>query len=150
MVQDFDQLFAEEAIEVAPSAVEVLRPGKLTRQEQVEAEFKAMEERLFSKSAEVLDDSLDFVALDPKTEQLDPKAIEGMSPERAERKRRTAIYAAQSAKDAPVGLKIAANVATSIARTRSMNGAGPKVLNIAVIQMPAMPFRYPEREVGDT
>lgn len=92
-------------------------------------------------------DVLHFADIDP--EQLDPPPewIRELGHEGAHRRLRTAKYALMSAKDAPVALKIAAQLGGNIIKAKASERNVENTLNIIKVHLTAPTPVYPELEV---
>lgn len=103
---------------------------------------KAQKE-LYKKSSEVIEDALSFRDLDPSLKEPPPEWIEKLGTAKAWRKFRVAMAGWMSAKEAPVGFKIAKDVFVGISKAMAVSDTGPKQLNMTAVQVnfgPAQEF----------
>jgi hypothetical protein len=107
--------------------------------EQRAVQLRDMEDVILKEALTIVQDGLRFREIDPTDEK---KAIpEHMllehadDPEEAKRLHRVALANWMPSKDAPVGLKLATQVALGIVKARSVERAGPQSLNVQFIQM---------------
>lgn len=95
--------------------------------------IREVEDRLLSKSLQQIERALDWDSLNGDEREPPP----GWTPEQF----RVARAAMMSAKDAPVGLKMAQNIAIGIVKARATEKAAPRNLNI---QIANMDFKLPD------
>ncbi len=97
----------------------------------------------------VLDDALAFADIMPD-EAVPPKEwVEKYGYERAHQRLRTAKYALMNAKEAPVGLKIAAQLGASIIKSKANEPTVNNVLHVEKIYINAPAQAYPELELDE-
>jgi hypothetical protein len=121
------------------------------KRDQME-QLVSLQDELFRESMGVLRDAMRFRDIDPSLErELDP-AFEAMEVELgqagAQRAHRVAVLASLPSADAPIGLKLAANVAVGIMKAKATEKGGTHVLNVAkvILSSDALP-QFEEREV---
>jgi hypothetical protein len=115
-------------------------------EDRKQAGLRAMEDRLLNESLSVVADALKFAHLPEDAEGPLPEWVDEVGVEAAERRFRVAKAAQQPAAKAPMGIRLAANLAVGIIKARATEKTGDKTMNIAVIQMPA-PQEYPKQLV---
>lgn len=110
--------------------------------------IRSMEDELLEESLEVVEGALMFAHIAPDQKEPPEEWVERWGREKAERMFRLAGYGLMANKDAPVGIKVARDIATGILRNRATEKMGPRELNVAFVQMPmaALP-QYPEKEI---
>lgn len=107
--------------------------------------LRGIEDDLLERSLTTVQDALAFQEIDP--EQASPPLawVEELGPKAAERRLRLAKAAWMSAKDAPVGLKVAKDMAAGIIRARSAEQAAPRLA--VAVQVVTSSAQYPSIEV---
>lgn len=113
--------------------------------------LKTIEADLFQQAMAVTLDSLRAPQIDPTAEEPPQEwvdELEYLSPGRgyelAMERFRTARAAYMSKKDSPVYIQVAQAIAVGISRSRAQLSAGPKTLNVQVVQMSAPLPEFPE------
>lgn len=110
-----------------------------------------LRDELYQESMGVLRDAMRFRDVDPALKELDP-AIDAMEEElgqaEGQRAYRVALLANLPSADAPIGLKLAANVAIGIMKANATEKGGNHVLNVAkvILSSSSLP-QFEEREV---
>jgi len=143
---------AEEAVgEVVASLPP--SPAPLTRElsggELAHEELRSLEDDMLSAALEVVGGTLDFVELDPDDmDKIPPSWIKKYGIKKATRRHRAAKAGWESAKDAPVGVKVATQFAVGSIKARSAGGDN-RVLNVKVISFQSPQALYEEIEVDD-
>ena len=124
----------------------------IDRKRDQHEQLVGLRDSLFKESMGVLRDAMRFTQIDPKLEQgLDPafeKMERELGQEEAQIAYRTALFASLPSADAPIGLKLAANIAVGIMKANAAEKGGTHVLNVAkvVLSASALP-QFEEREV---
>lgn len=111
------------------------------------ARLERIQDDLLERSLAVVDGSVSFADIEPGALEPPPEWIEQYGHEGAMRRLRVARASWMNAKEAPVGIKVAAQVAVGILRAKAQEKSGPKTLNIAVVQMTAPLPQFEEREI---
>ncbi len=131
--------------------------------EQVrEQTMKSLEAELFLESMQVVTESLKFREIDAPlkdengneyfaqnqppahwVEELEER-FPGRGVEMAEQRLRCAQAGWMSKKNSPVAVQVAQAVAIGISRSRASEKAGPRTLNVQVVQMSAPLPQFPE------
>ena len=122
-----DWLKSKGEIEFAQARSSMLAKMRDSELAEIEDEAKLARERLrsiendiFRKALEVVDGAISFNELDPENPlEIPQEWIDELGDERAFRKHNAATAALRSAKEAPMGLKIAENMASNIIRARA-------------------------------
>ena len=130
--------------ENAQLAEVITGPERLANQH---ARLQRLEDDLLERAMNIVDGSMAFSEIDPADEQPPKEWIAEFGEEGARRRMRVARASWMNAKEAPVGIKVAAQVAVGIMRANAQKNTGPKVLNIAVVQMTAPLPQFEEREI---
>ncbi len=133
---------------------EVLAPipqPEMSIQEIQNGRLRVLEDEVFEENLGVLEAVAQFADVDPKNaDEVPEDLIESLGLKEATRVHRLRNYGLMSAKDAPVGIKIAAQIVTGIMRARSAEKGGSKSLNINVVQFTVpVPDQYEEVEVDN-
>lgn len=118
-----------------------IQGSNLSRAEKRQEELKSLEDEMLASCLEVVGGSIDFVELDPD----DPVKPEGWS----DRKYRAALAGLKNAKESPVGLKVATQFAVGAIRAKAVERAGPRSMNVTMVQFAAPRKAYDEVEVDD-
>jgi hypothetical protein len=105
------------------------------------------EKKIFDASVKVLDDALLFRDIDPSSDVIPGAWVRDLGLEEAQKRFRLAKAAWMNAKEAPVGIKIAKELVTGIAKARSREQAGPRVLNLTKVVIQTGAPSFPEMEV---
>lgn len=135
-----------ESLFQAPQMAEIVaseRDPEALQREKLER-IREFEDQMLMRASRIVEDAMSFAEID----EMHP---EGMIPrewmeqcghdrDRAEAKMRVAKAAWKGTRDMPGGIKIAAQVMTSIIKARSLEKQGPKQLNVQLVQIStAMP-----------
>ena len=121
---------------------------ELAKRDEVYPHLKALEDQVFAEATEMVNDM--FHAFDVgEGGELDPEATEGLDDRRKKRRTRAAQAALLPTKEVPYVMKAATDIHRSIARGRMNQKGGDRVLNIQVINMPAVTTTFPELEVAE-
>ncbi len=120
----------------------------LTKPELAQIQLRETEDSVLQDAMTVIEGAMGMLEVDPNV--LDEEGqiampdiwlqavLSGEMTENEARKRlRAAVYALMPGKDAPVGLKIALDIFTGIAKARAVEKGGPKSLNMVLVQMQA-------------
>lgn len=103
--------------------------------------IKGFEDEILENSLAVVSGAMAFMEIDADTSDEDMPAsfIEkcGGDIEKAKMRMRLARSAWMSRNEAPAGLDMAVRISTNIIRARAVEKAGPRVLNVGVVQMSA-------------
>ncbi len=138
-----------EGLHTPPNTTLVAPPKRsLTRLEVRQVALRETEDEILEQSMAVVEGAMGMLEVDPSVVDEDgnvampkvwvDKVKSGeMSKHEAQKRLRAAIYALQPGKDAPVGLKIALDIFTGIAKARAVEKGGPKSLNMVMVQMTA-------------
>lgn len=118
-------------------------------EQQAYDRLQDVEDSLRTESLLVLSDAMAFADIDPKDENPPAEWIKMLGLKRAEQRFRVAKAAWESAKEAPVGIKVAAQIWAAILKVRS-GDSGIKPLNMTLVNVVAKnaPI-YDEQEVED-
>lgn len=123
-----------------------IQNGSIAREERKDRSLRAMEDKLLDESLSVVGDALKFAHLSEDAEGPPAEWVDEVGVEAAERRFRVAKAAQLPAAKAPMGIRLAANLAVGIIKARATEKTGDKTMNIAVVQMPA-PTEYPKQIV---
>lgn len=138
----FELAEADPVVEIVPTPKE----RALARKEDSNSRLRALEDQVFEEAGTVVLDALQGLALDPSAgDDWD----ETLGPQEAARRRRTAAMGLLPTSEVPHALKMAESTFRSISRGRMNQKGGDRVLNVQVINMPAVNTIFPELEVGD-
>jgi hypothetical protein len=120
-----------------------------TMERQLE-ELKEIEEGLYKKSMRTVGASLDFMDVDPANyaETLEKWTLE-VGEEEAKARLRVALANWQTAKDAPVGLKMAKDVSVALIKARATRESAPVHLNMSFVKMTVPKDILDALDVGD-
>lgn len=97
--------------------------------------LRDVEEEIHEEAAAVIQDALRFSELAPEATEPPYEWVKEVGMERAMKRFYTAKYALMNAKEAPIGLRIAKDTLLGMVRAKSKEKAGPKTLNMVVVQM---------------
>lgn len=109
----------------------------------------AIQDKIYAQAHAILEGVQSFADVKPEDTAPPPAWIAQLGEEAAWKKFRLAQYGIMSAKEAPVGIKVAEHIATSIARTKAMERAPVANLNVAVIHVHGEKKQYPKIEVEE-
>ena len=138
-----DDLFAVEAKgEIVPVDPNETLAGRKAK------DLEDIENDLFNKSSEVLEGALLFADLAPGATEPPEEWFARYGVDKATRLFRTAQYATMSAKEAPVGIKVAESIARGVMKARSMEKTAPKTLAVAFLNQ-TVHHHYDTKDVDD-
>lgn len=100
------------------------------------------ENQLFADATAVVRDAIQFYDLGFDEEEVPEEWIKALGEEEAVKRFRRVKAGQKSAKEAPIGVKVAMSVATSIIKARGNERSGPK-LNVNVAIFPSLE-EYPQ------
>lgn len=129
----------------------VERPAQAIAKTQARR-LRSLEDDLLLEATETIQGAGHFYKIseeDIKSDTPPAAWVNELGEERARERFRLAKYALMSAKDAPVGLKMALQVHSSIVKARATEKAGSRVMNVQLVRMPEAIVEYPELEVGE-
>lgn len=147
-VEDSSLVSSSPARSLQPAQV-IKRPKRqaLTVAEERERALKSIESELLRDSMEVVVDSLRFREITPGQEEPPPAWIREVGEKRAIQRLRVANAGWMNKKEAPIAVQLAQVVAVGIIRSRATEKAGPKTLNVQMVQMSAPLPKFPELDV---
>lgn len=119
-----------EIVKAKPEAIEQTENSKWLRKAQ---------KKLLDKSTRVIEDALLFRDIDPGSQVPPEEWVTKLGQVEAERRFRVAQAAWMSAKEAPVGFKIAKDVFVGISKALSSDNGAPKILNMQAVQINLAP-----------
>lgn len=142
---------------ISPIAGPVLakpESGALDRKRQQRDKLIGMRDELLAESLGVIRDAMRFRDIDPefaKEIEKDPAfwdMEDELGAKDAKKAYRVAQYASMTAADAPIGLKLATNIAVGIMKANAAEKGGTHVLNVnkVVLAAHSLPV-FEEREV---
>lgn len=143
---DFEPPVVEGEIVEKPA-----RPAQAIAKNQARR-LRSLEDDLLLEATQVIQGANYFYKLsdeDIKNDSPPPGWVKELGEEAAKERFRLAKYALMSAKDAPVGMKMALQVQGSITKARATEKMGSRVMNVQIVRMPEAIVDYPELEVGD-
>lgn len=109
--------------------------------------LRELQDQLLQRSLQVLDASVRFAEVEADTEHPPPAWIDELGEVGAQMRLRIARASWMSAKESPVGIKVAANLAVGILRAKAQENAAPRVLHLEVVHMTAPMPQFPEQEI---
>ncbi len=120
----------------------------LTTQEKKHALMRDMEETMVAGCVEVISGTTDFLAIDPKNPDVIPLGWKKKyGPEGAIRRHRAAKYGIMSAKEAPIAIKVASQMAAASMKAAAIaRGNTTNILNIDKVVF--MAPRDPDEVIG--
>jgi hypothetical protein len=95
--------------------------------------LQEIQDQLLQQSLEVVQDAVKFSEIDEDAQAPPDAWVEELGMDRAMARLRMARAAWRNARDAPVGIKVAASVAVGIMKARATEKTAPKVLNVALV-----------------
>jgi hypothetical protein len=123
-----DGLFVEEVSgEIVPVDT------SLTLADEKTKDLQSIEDKLFDRSAEILEGALRFTEVNPTDTEPPAEWINEFGYTKAKRMLQSATTAWMSAKNAPVGIKVAESIARGVMKARSLEKAAPKSLAVAFL-----------------
>lgn len=123
-----DDLFVEEVSgEIVPVDTSV------TLADEKAKDLQSVEDKLFDRSAEILEGALRFTEVNPEETEPPAEWIHEYGYAKAKRVLQSARTAWMSAKNAPVGIKVAESIARGVMKARSLEKAAPKSLAVAFL-----------------
>lgn len=134
-----------------PPAQVVSRKQKLTVEQQREQTLKTIEADLFLDSMSIVSDSFKFREIEPGQQEPPQEWVDqleyqnpGRGYELAKQRLRSANAGWMSKRDSPVAVQVAQAIVVGISRSRAQLNAGPKTLNVQLVQMSAPLPQFPE------
>lgn len=131
--------------------LEVARPVTIEHVSAQLAKVEALQtiqDQILIKTGEIVSNGLSFAEIDPDAKEPPEKWVKEMGLQKATEKFRTARYNLMSAKEAPVGTKLAAQIYVGIVRAKATEKGGAPRLNIEkVIMVESAPREYPRQEL---
>lgn len=109
--------------------------------------IRAVEDEIYVEAAATVRDTLRFRDIDPEWTEPPLEWITELGEKEAMKRFRMARYGCMPSKDAPVGLKLAQDTLVGFAKVRAAEKAGPRTLNMVVVQMSAPMPEFGEVEV---
>lgn len=144
-----------------PQTQVINRPKRreISVEEKRERVLKNLESDLLRQSMEVVSDTMRFREVAPPT--VDPESgatlwdddsvpeewVRELGQEKAEERLRVARAGWMDKKTAPIGVQVAQVLAVGIIRSRATEKAGPRTLNVQVVQMSAPLPQFPELDL---
>lgn len=116
---------------------------QLTVRERQLDYLRETEDQVYLEALEVVQGSMGMLEINPEDAKAIPECWKAMvlsgemTQHEALKRTRAASYALMPGKDAPVGLKIAQDITTGIAKARAVEKGGPRSLNILMVKMTA-------------
>jgi hypothetical protein len=137
---------------VSPSVLVAKPKDPMQRKREQRDKLMGLRSELLAESLGVIRDAMRFRDIDPKLEQKDDPAFwtmeDELGPDDAKRAYRVAKYALATAADAPIGLKLATNIAVGIMKADAAEKGAAPILNVGrVIVNNAAIAVFEEREV---
>lgn len=118
----------------------------LAKRREAEAKVERITDELLMSSMGTIRGVLRFADLPPDAEEPPAHWVEQMGAEEARKQFQLARYGLMSSAQAPVALKLAAQVATGILKSRNEKTV-PSQLNVQFVQFNLPPMKYPSRKV---
>jgi hypothetical protein len=138
---------------LAPSSLSASEPHEIeirgkNKLKAIEEELRDVENEILVSSLTVVQASVDFAEITPEDEAPPPEWLLRYGAAGAAKRFRIAKAAWKSAKDAPVGIRVATQIASSIIKSRSMEKAAPRQLSVTWVSAPpptaSTLTKYPE------
>lgn len=131
----------------APAVEVMMAPSKkqLVKAEQRQ-HLEALEQEVLEESLQVLNGALKFNEVEHDDEDPPDEWVERYGATKATKMLKLAKAGKLPANMAPVGIKVAQQVATGILKARG-DGNAPRQLNVQFVQFQAPVVNYPVREV---
>lgn len=129
---------------VASSPAQVVSKKKLSVEQQREQTLKSLEADLFLESMQIVADSFKFREIAPGQNEPPESWVAELGYQKAMERLRSAQAGWMSKKDSPVAVQVAQAVVIGISRSRASEKAGPRTLNVQVVQMSAPMPVFPE------
>jgi hypothetical protein len=104
---------------------------------------------ILDDTTRIIDDTLAFAEISADEPTVPVEWVKKYGRERAEVRFRTAKYALMSAKDAPVGLKIAAQMGSAIIKAKAAEPVVNNVLHVEKVFLTSPAPIYPELELEE-
>lgn len=106
------------------------------------------QQQIFEDASRVTEDVLAFRDIDPSTTEPPKEWVDALGPKEAMKRFRIAQSAWMSAKEAPVGIKVAKELVVGISKALGESAQAPRVLNMQkVVVYSGAPPEYPVIEV---
>ncbi len=111
-----------------------------------DARLQEIQDQLLEQSLSVVQASVSFSEIEEASKAPPPEWIAELGEDRAWTRWRIAQASWRSAKDAPVGIKVAAQMAVGILKAKATEKAAPKTLNVALLNWPGQLPQYVEQD----
>ncbi len=126
---------------IVPVPTEALEKRKLA-----DAVLDQLTDELLEESLGTIHGALQFAKIDPEATEPPPEWVERLGEQKAKEQLVLARYGLMKSADAPVGLKLATQVATGILKSRGERKA-PSSLNVQFVNFQFPQVQYPSRKV---
>ena len=110
--------------------------------------MREVRQELMVESMDVLANTMKFSEVDPDQEEPPDEWVQQLGLVRAKRALTIAKSAYKSSKDAPIALRLAADVFLGLTKAEALEKSGSKQLNVQVVQVATKSVDYPAMEVG--
>lgn len=120
------------------------RQRELSVAEQRLNEIRSIEDGIHVSALQIIDDTMHAPKIEEDAEGPSEEEIAKYGKERAGERFRTARYGLMNAKEAPVFIKVATQIAAGITKARATEKQAPRSLNVAFVQMSAPLPEFPE------
>ena len=106
-----------------------------------------IEHQVHKEAAGIVSDALHFADIDPDDDDPPQAWIDELGVEGARKRLRTAKYALQTPKEAPIGLRIAKDTMVGMSKAKAGKKGPSHVLNMLVVKMTGPVPQYEELEI---
>jgi hypothetical protein len=121
-------------------------PSALRRDEKYER-LQQMQDELLERSTTVLEGSMRFAEIESTAATVPQAWIDELGPEAAKVRFRLAKAGWLGAKEAPIGIRVAGQVAVGILRAKAAADQAPRILNVKLMQWTAPLPQFPEQDI---
>jgi hypothetical protein len=121
-----ESLVGELVAAPAPAAIDLHNPAERSEFDRLQE----LENQIFAENLVIVMDATRFREIDPGAEAPPQAWIDELGPIDAWKRFRVAKAAWMGAKDAPVGISIAAKTVSNLSKARALRDSGARTLNI--------------------
>lgn len=140
---------AQPAQVIKKPLAERRRQEKLEKAKQRERSLRAIESEMLEKSIQISMDCMRFAEVEPDSDEPPGSWVRELGYDKAMERLKLAKSGWMNKKEAPIGVQIAQVIAVGIIRSRATEKAGPRTLNVQMVQMSAPLPTFPELELPE-
>jgi hypothetical protein len=140
-----ESLVGELVAAPAPAAIELHNPAERSEYDRLQE----LENRIFAENLVIVLDATRFREIEPDADRPPQAWVDELGEFDAQRRFRVAKAAWMGAKDAPVGISIAAKTVSNLSKARALRDSAPRTLNIEKVVYNAPQYGRLEIQAND-